>query len=103
MFYYFSGSFELLDRLLQDDYSSPQERNRTDCAGNTLLHVAAMAEIDSSVRLVAVQLLLSRSLSIRAQNDAGKFPADYLRKSDRSYRLLRPAGGVLVDFFLQKY
>ena len=79
---------------MQDDYTSSNERSCTDCHGNTLLHIVAMAKVDFDVRLSAVRLLLSRSLEPRAQNEQGKFPADFLRKNDPSYRLLRPAGDV---------
>ena len=93
----FSGYFELLDRLLHTDFTRSHERNIVDCHGNTLLHVVAMVKVDLDVRLSAVRLLLSRSLDPRAQNNLGKFPADFLRKSDPSYHLLRPAGDVLFD------
>ena len=95
MKYFLSDCFDLLRRLLRNDITHPQERSVGDSHGNTLLHVVAMVTMDLAERIDVIDLLLSRSLDPRAQNNDGKFAADYVRKNDPSYRRLRPAGDRL--------
>ena len=94
MKYFLSDCFDLLRRLLRNDITRPHERSVGDSHGNTLLHVVAMVTMDLAERIDVIDLLLSRSLDPRAQNNDGKFAADYVRKNDPSYRRLRPAGDL---------